>query len=426
MVATSHLTKEVFVPGSYPALTLNKRESTNITGELLDYVERGDGDCLLVHGPSQGGKTVLVESILPQARAIWVRGDELNSVDDLFGRISDELGLFTEESEVRSTTDTVGGGVGVDLGVPGLRFRATANAQGAYKIEGGKTRTSMPLSVVKASIRDKPVPIVIDDFHFLKRELRAPISMAVKDLVRSTRVVLVSVPPNAFDEFRSLPDVDRRIQELVVKRWSTEELSEIARTGFALLNIVDHEDRITSRLARESRGAPSIMQRLCLEYVHGVLDIGSTQDMEVTAREPHDWSAFLHKIARRRKPKIFDRLLEGKDTRGQDRVVRELKDGGLTDIYGAVFMALREIGVVGSLTSKEIASAMGEFVVDPPTASALAGTLKNLADIAESKRGDRDPVLTFSDKKLHVVDPDLSFYLVHGGWEPPAPKRAVR
>lgn len=415
---------EVFVPGTYPVHTYNDRLSTTLRSQVTKYITKGSGDCLVVHGASKTGKTVLIERWLPATSAIWIKGDEIQSVDDLYRRIIDDLGLFVEVTTAGSSTEEATVGGGVEAGVSNLlKFRLEGSLRSTEGQTATVTRSSLPVSVVKAQLRSKPVPIVIDDFHFINDEVRLGVAQAVKDLARLTRVVMIAIPHAAFEPMRKLQDMDWRVRDLEVTRWSSDELLQIAIDGFDLLDIDDTSNALGKRLAAESRGAPAIMQALCLEYVTEVLQLWQTASPKASATAPADWHTFLSSVASERKPSAFGSLIQGKDTRGTSRAARKLHDGRTTDIYGAIFLTLSRMGIVDRVSKFDLAHNMTQLVLGAPTASTIAGTLRNLADVAKKHRGQGDPALTYQDPELQILDPFLAFYLAHGEWALPLPAR---
>lgn len=423
-----YLPSDVFAPGRFPSLTYNERASTKLRTEVESYLMTGGGSCLVVYGPSKTGKTVLIEKWLPEDSAIWIKGDQIGKIDDLYRHIIDQLDLYTEVSVEESTTDTLGVDVGVDVQLVPHVLRFKAGARGAASASASKThlRTSLSSSVVKLALREKPVPIVIDDFHFLSAKLRASVARAVKDLIRYTHVVLIAIPNRAFEPVRTQRDMDGRVLHLEVMPWIDEELVKIAEDGFPLLRIRDEGGKIGKTLAEASHGAPFIMQALCLEYSIAIGRANAKPTEERTAKEPGDWDAFFRSVADRRRPGVFDALAKGKDTRGVERAARLLKDGRSTDIYGATLLALSKMGAAKRVTKQQVAAQMNTLVVDAPTASTVAGTLGHLSEIAHNMRGDDDPALDYNDPNLDILDPFLAFYLQRAAWDLPAPPGSRR
>ena len=413
---------EVFAPGTFPTHTFSNRSSTTLQSELSDYLRTGLGSCLIVHGPSKTGKTVLVERWLPPDNAIWIRGDEVDSLASFHSRIVDALGLYTKASTTSSQTTTAGteSSLGLDVIPASMKYTLKTSLEESYSKSTSRSRDSLPVSAVKQALSAKPVPIVIDDFHFINPEVREKISETVKDLIRLTRVILIAIPHVAFEPLRLLRDMDWRIIDLEVTYWETSELKEIARDGFPLLNINDREGVLGERLAEESRGAPFIMQALCLAYVDSILHIHETAPIARAAVEPDRWHDFLSRVATRRKPGIFEKFATGKDSRGQERKVLKLMDGQSTDIYGAILLTLKNFRSSRKVDFKELSSEMGTLIQNAPPASSGSQTLGHLADIAEKNRGQGDPALTYIKPELEIVDPVLSFYIHNADWKLPA------
>lgn len=424
-MADTYPSTEVFVPGTYPVHTYNDRLSTSLREEVTKFITKGGGECLVVHGASKTGKTVLIERWLPPTSAIWIKGDEISSVEDLYRRVIDDLGLFVDVAVSAGATEDVKMAGGAEAGLSAvLKFRLDLELQSGEQRGSVLSRSSMPVSVVKEQLRRKPVPIVIDDFHFIDEELRLAVARAVKDLARITRVVMIAIPHAAFDPLKKLQDLDWRVRDLEVTKWKPEELAQIAAEGFSLLAIEDPGAVIGKRLADESRGAPAIMQVLCLEYVTEVLELWQTASQPVVATEPENWDKFLASVANYRRPSAFGSLIQGKDTRGTSRAARQVKDGGVTDIYGAIFLTLARMGVIDTVSKFDLAYKMAQYVEDSPKASVLGATLRNLADVAKVHRGQGDPAVSYQDPELQILDPFFAFYLAHGDWALPLPARS--
>lgn len=419
---------EVFVAGSFPEHTFYGRDDTDLSEILTDYLESGRGNCLVVHGSSKSGKTVLVEKWLPDEFAIWVKGDEIASIDDFYRRIIDELGLFREISVSTSNSVTVGATAKAGTGrLASEIFKYEVDEkieQGVHSSES-RSNEALSVSVVKRALKAKPVPIVIDDFHFIDADLRIQLARVIKDLIRHIKVILIAIPQVAFEPVRTLPDMDWRVIDMQVPYWDVDELEQIAVTGFDLLNILDHEGAVGARLARESHGAPIIMQRLCLDYVLKILGLKETSEIQIGAVEPDSWEEFLAAVASARPNQIFGKLAEGRDPRGQKRLTLVTRDKRRTDIYGAILLALSKMEVSIEYDAKSIESKLSVLFENSPPGSSVSQTLTRMADIAEENRGDSDPAISYVKPKLQIVDPFFSFYLRNAAWELPPPRGLI-
>jgi hypothetical protein len=83
----------VFVPGGRPTVTYVPRDELRLEGRIDDYLAEGFR-ILSVSGPTKTGKTVLLQSRVQNA--IWLSGGAIESADDFWQAIVDELGIETE------------------------------------------------------------------------------------------------------------------------------------------------------------------------------------------------------------------------------------------------------------------------------------------------------------------------------------------
>jgi hypothetical protein len=415
---TDHVyVRDVFVAGKFPRLTYNPRDDKHLESNFRLFLN-DEGKCLVVSGPSKAGKTVLVEKLLPEQNAVWVNGAHIKSANDLWVSIVDQLGLFTAVERTEESGESIQAGVGVEFTAVFVKVSGDARPTVSSGTRTTQSRESPPQNVVAAELESKPVPIVIDDFHYIEHDVRVDIARSVKDLIRRTPVVLIAVPHEAFEPVRQEREMDFRVWNLAVTPWDTPELLEIAKDGFGLLNLVDSGDNIGLTLARNSLGAPFLMQQMCRDFVtsRGIVE----KPVEVALlSEPEDWDVFFAMVANRYEPSVFRSLLRGPPTRGTERVSRKLHDGRATDIYGAVFFALSQMTETQNIGYRAIALKIGEFFDQAPRSGDITNALNNIAEIAKDNRQNGDPAIDYKDGELHILDPFLAFYLRHGQWTLP-------
>ena len=413
-------TSDVFVAGRTPVITYNPRDERHLESEVRSYLGQ-TGKALTVSGPTKSGKTVLLERLLPAHEAIWITGSDLKTVDDLWAKIVDWLGLYDMLEVQQSSSTAEGVGVEFQIGVPkvlsaGSKFTddQTTGSSATY----GRTRRLS--DVAKEGILALPVPIVIDDFHYVSDDLKIDVTRAVKGLIPHTHVVMIAVPHEAFEAVRAEPDMNGRVWQLSIEPWNEDELRFIARAGFQALGIVDADEAIGTALAANSQGAPFLMQQLCHDFVLGEGVLGT----QVPPREltpPSAWANFFRRVANRMPPGVFDALRKGPNTRGQERAERLLKSGERTDIYGAVLYGIARLGPRSSIRYPVLVRKLEEILVEAPRSHHVTNALGHMAGIAAEARGAGDAALDYKNDTLHILDPFLSFYLRFGDWELPSP-----
>lgn len=226
----AHTVDEVF-PEADPTHTLIDRSGTPQFELLENRLTRG-GRIIRLHGPSKVGKTLLCLQILRNTDPIIIYGDEINSRDQFWTLVS--------------------GRVGVDVGETPL-----------YCAEQGR-------------------PIVIEDFHWVAKNVQAAIIRSFKPLLdKRGKAILISVPDVAqefLDTARSGTKVDEILGDLLGKsvsipapQWRDPDIREIAIRGFKTLR-VGLPDWAIAILTRFAFRNPLLMQKHCAElcFVLGI------------------------------------------------------------------------------------------------------------------------------------------------------------
>ena len=107
---------DVFVPGRYPEITYNPRDALMLEQRLRDYLDER-GTILTIAGPTKTGKTTLVKSVVG-SMVVWVDGQGIESVDQLWRRIGDSLEVFTNYQLTKSRSSSTGAKGGAKVGIP--------------------------------------------------------------------------------------------------------------------------------------------------------------------------------------------------------------------------------------------------------------------------------------------------------------------
>jgi hypothetical protein len=412
-------TSEVFVAGGTPTQTYNPRQASKIETQLDRYLE-GQGKALTIYGPSKSGKTSLVEKKLPKPKNIWVQGQDIATLDDFWRQIAAQVmvpNALTEGNTSESgTEESVSGGVGVpkvihaetaskDIENLGQKYEETYQVHLAERVRSALARANKP--------------VIVDDFHYIPDEVKKSISRAIKSIIRDSPLILIAVPSEAFEVVSSEPEMNLRVWSIEIPHWEVQELAEIARSGFALLNVDDTKNNIAEKLAKVSYSSPYIMQQLCLDLVrweHGIAET-APEDKPFTLTGPDNMDIFLNESAERAKWGILPKLLAGppRSTR-VDQILKS--DHSVTDIYGAVLVAIKNLTPPLSHTDYRIYQEVVKICSTTVQNIQVSNALDGMHKIADRERGDSDPVLRRRDGKLFIEDSGFAFYLNHGTWSP--------
>jgi len=408
---------EVFVPGGFPRHTYNPRGTRKLEERLNEV---SDNLCKLatVTGHTKSGKTVLVRSAFPPEKAIWVDGGTVGEEEDFWSTIIEQLELFQDIEEVNSTESSS------ELGATGTAEANFLLAKGKGDITGklgdkkasakAATRKVSSRVVALAGLRSNNLPLIIDDFHYIPRDLQESLVRALKSpIFDGLAVTLIAIPHRRYDALKVEKEMTGRLHPVDIPLWDHEELAFIPRSGFPLLNCEISEAAVSS-FTNESIGSPHLMQDFCRTLCRR-FGIKTEQEGQKLAPSKNDLSEIYNEVAETIGRPIFEKLARGPRQR-TDRMVRKLKDGNEVDIYGLVLHALAHIKpALITLEYEELRSAIREVAIDVPQLHEVARVLRHMASIAASDESST-PVIDFEEEEkiLHVTDPFFAFYLRWG------------
>jgi len=410
--------QEVFVAGGFPNHTYNPRDSLQLETKLADSL-KNLYKLVVITGHTKSGKTVLARKIVPQDKAIWVEGGTASQEEEFWQIIVDGLGLAQEYQKqvTEGTVKTLGTEGKAEVGI------LVAKATGQLSWDLSKKRensisSSKNLSsrvVALQGLKDRRIPLVIDDFHYLPIELQGNIVRALKQLIfDGLPVVIIAIPHRRYDAMKVERELTGRIMPINIPVWSNDELQFIPNAGFSLLGYnVDPED--TLRLADESIGSPHLMQDFC-RTICNLKDLRQSSQLRELTLSKNEIETTFRNVAETMGRPMFEKLARGPRQR-TDRVQRELTDGRKVDIYQLVLQALANLKPgLTSLEYEDIRASIRDVAAKPiPQLHEVARVLKHMSTIASSDRSST-PVIDFdeSDKKLHITDPFFAFYLRWG------------
>ena len=408
--------KEIFTPGTLPKYTYYERPNRNLEETLLNAVDT-PGVITAVSGPSKSGKTVLCESVIGVNSMLLVTGGGVDSEATFWQRIRSRLkvpaGSSTSNSESKSREigASAKGGFGFifkgEGGVDGKLGRAEQE-QSTLQFD--------PISGVDllGLVRNSKRTLVVDDFHYINRSIQSSLVEQFKEAARAgCTIVVVSVPHRSDDVIRANPDLRGRLRLVEVAYWTEEELLNIPKRGFPLLNIHPDES-VFYRFARESLSSPQLMQSLCLDLCRTVgVDETLPVDGPDLVVDEKVLTQTLTGVANASSCQTaLDILMKGPRVRGTERKTYRLKEGSIGDVYTVVLKAIASGEPKLTLKYPEIRGRV-ELITDgePPSGSSIVSTLTQMDEAAQEMRHDR--VLEWDAEKetLNFPDPYFLYFL---------------
>ncbi len=408
---------EVFVPGGFPYYTYNPRLDRELERQLAEITENL---CKLavVTGYTKLGKTVLVKNSYPQDKAIWVDGGVIRDEEDFWSVIIERLNLFHGTSEANTHGDSsdleaeISGGVSVVVAKSAGKL-VTKMGESSSLTETRTRAVSSRITALKG-LRTAKFPLIIDDFHYIERELQGSLVRALKALIfEGLPVILIAIPHRRYDALRVEREMTGRLYSINIPLWEEEELRYIPEKGFPLLKCNISVDAMNS-FAHEAIGSPHLVQDFCRTLCR---QKGITTENEGGDLAPSkvDLKEVFYEVANAIGRPIFEKLARGPRQR-TDRILRKLKNGKEVDIYKLVLHALAHMhpGLV-AIEYEELRVAIREISFDTPQLHEIARVLRNMANIATSDESSI-PVIDFEEeeKVLYITDPFFAFFLRWG------------
>ena len=410
---------QIFVPGGMPRHTYVSRTQRKLEQQLEGVA---DNLCKLaaLTGSTKSGKTVLVNKIYPRTTGenIWIDGGTIKSENDLWSQILSEIGGFTsnESSDSSEASQGLSGELSGQLKIPFIAGGGAKTSVNAGRKSSTGSKKSLALSPRPAAIsqlRESGKPLIIDDFHYLDRKFQGEVVRALKPLVfEGHPVIIIAIPHRRYDAVKVEREMTGRVESISVPSWSSDELIEIPKIGFPLLNAKLQPEKMAD-FAREAYGSPHLMQEFC----RGLCKQESISETLNTpkALAPKEPELF-RSIAEGTGKVIFDKLAKGPRQRS-DRKPRTLTSGGEADIYKVVLLALAKLAPGMEKVDYELLrSAIKQVLAsDIPQAHEVSRVLEKMSEIASSDEAST-PVIDWEKdaQELYITDPFFAFFLKWG------------
>jgi hypothetical protein len=280
--------EQVFITDGYPDLTYVSQGGGRSEAELKEGLAQANKVISIV-GESKTGKTTLCDSVFgrkPGVDKILITGD----------RIENEYSLWSEA------------------------FRQLQSP-----VTSGYANNSLGETI--DLLIQRGLPVLLDDFHYVKRDLQKKICQQMKNAAtRGLRFVVLNTPHRVDDPVRSNSDMSGRFFEVNLRFWSEDDLMQIGAKGFSKLGLKVSED-VLQILAREALRSPQLMQTLCLETCRVLPFDIPFEHQEVTGTS-FDLQNVKDKAVRSYNNSTpLDFLRNGPEERGSPRNIYNLRDG---------------------------------------------------------------------------------------------------
>lgn len=189
------MVSDVFVAGGQPTVTYIARDST-LEAKLRRYLQ-GSSTFLLLTGPTKSGKSVLCKHIIPNETCIWLSGGQIPDEDAFWMQAIHKLELSvrtTESTSNERATEFEAGAETAGIGALVARFRGGAMVGRKKGTASAREIAKDPKLTVLQALELGKETLVIDDFHYIPRDVQRSIVRALKEPVAGgQRIVLSSL-----------------------------------------------------------------------------------------------------------------------------------------------------------------------------------------------------------------------------------------
>ena len=386
--------EDVFRPGSFPEYTYISRKSavSGLSYEFrLEQAIKVSGFLTSLVGPSKMGKTILCEKVIGLEKIVEVSGADFDENTDFWKLAASKVGLayegqFSSEKIIPDTRD---------------------------KYEKKEVYALTKDKIIEYYKQEKLV-MVIDDFHYAPPEKRMQIAQQLKDAIRrGFKAIVVSLPHRADEAIRQNADLSGRLSLINMEAWEVKDLKEIAKIGFAKLDI-EIEDDIAEKIAIESLTSPQLMQYICLN-ICTILELSQSGEKRVCSDILE--TAYRYTTANFEYGDVVAFLKKGPNPRGKSRKHFKAKDGRSYDLYELIVKSIAENPPIMQLEFEDVQERIVELLDDDsekPKAQAIREHLTKLQELING-REDIFRVLDWKEGTLYILDPLFLFYLRWGG-----------
>lgn len=415
--------EEVFTPGSYPKHTYVDRAELGFSKVLRDGLDT-PGMLVSISGPSKCGKTVFVENTVGVDNLIPISGAGISEASELWTRVLDWMMSPTEVVEARQ--DHAGGSLGfsseLEGSVPGFakgRVGAKLGRSKGQQASRSESRGRRGLAQVVEEIANSEFVLLIDDFHYMPRDVQEHVTKQLKEAVREgVKIIVASVLHRSDDVVRANPELRGRTVAIDFDYWEDGHLAEIAEQGFGILNAA-LDARSVASFATEASGSPQLMQGICL---NACFETGLRERVpipEVISVDAALGQGIFERTARTTDFRsLVDALDTGPPTRGTERKVFSFADKTSGDVYRCILKAVAADPPSLSFTYDQLTERVRAVCNGAtPVGSSVTESCRQMSIISAEKFPRERPLDWDTERGgvLDLPDPYLLFYLRWSG-----------
>ncbi|MBU4231511.1 MAG: ATP-binding protein [Proteobacteria bacterium] len=405
---------DIFKTKGQPTLTYVKREKGHFE-EILEAALESKGTLCLLTGPSKTGKTSLFTRVAEELglEILKVRCDKSVTPTEFWKRALEEINFDRLESIEKGKGKELVVGVALE-GKIGWSW-LLASLTGKANLSRNTTETEIesrnriladpaPSHLIPV-LRQLPILLVVEDFHYLSPDTQETIFQQWKVFVdNEVSVVVVGTTHHAADLAYANKDLVGRISHVDLPKWQIADLEKILNMGFGYLKITI-QNNLKRLIAEESAGLPIITQAICRQMLirKSIKEVSNIDT--ATQFNDHDVRAALHDVALleyNQFSSLYDNLIRGPRKRAR-----------LYDTYELILSTFTLDPLSFSLSRDELDGRLKKLPLPEekrPPAASLNATLAALGRF-QDRIGFSLLEWIPKHRRLFIVEPSFLFYL---------------
>jgi AAA domain len=405
--------RDIFNPFGQPTATYVKRDNGKYEQSLSSALDVEGKLCLLT-GPSKTGKTTLYNKVLSDKhlQPLIIRCDASVTASEFWRRSLEKIDFGRLSSSQMSKSEKVSGS-GKIGGKIGWAWLAGILGEVSVGIESSMSEVEIREKILSQPspdhlipiLKNLPVVLVVEDFHYLDTEVKKNIFQQWKVFTdNEVSVIVVGTTHHAVDLAYANKDLVGRISHIDLSTWDISDLEKISRQGFNFLGMTVGQS-VTIEIARESVGLPIITQDVCYQLLS---DKGITQvEQGKTSVQLNPESVYkaLYNVAKTNYGQLeamYERLIAG-----------PRKQARKYNTYEFVLSTFGQDPLMFSLKRHQIDERLKNMPIPDGERPPIASVDSMLNALTKFQRDNEIELLEWNknEQRLHILEPSFLFYL---------------
>lgn len=360
-----NISDNAFSSYSYVSRTIHDEGSNQVSLEnkISELVKRKK--IIILHGYTKQGKTVLIKRIFTTQSPIFLEGGAISSINSIWNEINTQSNIAGniqkkeggQQSIGVSSTNSIIGGISMFKQTHQDQNSATATTSADFT----ETYTLDPKSSAAKILKNTNSCLIIDDFHFLSKDIQTELVQFSKTIAGNCSVILITTSAHVNTLFNTQDELTGRTEYLAFPKWEKKDLRLIATRGFEKLKCTVDESSLNF-IIEHSFLSPFLTQDICYELCQKNKVINNSKPIKLEL--PKNKSVFLKEISTRNSTNVYNNILKTNNHSSKLYETNILNNEKM-DIYGLIREAIAKTNFFPKVEVSEIKKIVLSILKDP-------------------------------------------------------------